>query len=357
MAQTYGTIYIRPDGNIEPATAPIHREDFTYSLSDNLYNRPIVLESNNIVFDGRGYALEGSATLIGLNITCSNVTVRNLAVLNWDAGILGVYNNVTIQNCNLTGNGKGIAVYADNYKITENYIAQNKWGIRTQGNNIIINENHLIKNSIGVWISSQSSQGSYNGNIISSNVFETIGKIAIETDLGGAFAVYHNNFIIPANQSHIVQTAYLAVPGDETTVVMPPWDNGKEGNYWSNYAIKYPEAVEIGNTGIYDTVYMVNIAPNLTDRFPLTKQLDISNITLPVPSPSLTPLQSPTVSPNATPTQSITTAPTLSPSTSIPEFPLWIISIVLIVSSAVLVTWKKNKKECIKSAFFHQKYF
>lgn len=343
LAQSFGIIYIRSNGNIEPTTAPIQREGNTYRLLDNVYNSPIVLEQNNIIFDGNGYALEGASQSIALNITCSNVTVINLVVLNWDAGILGAYNNVTIQNCNLTGNGKGIAIYADNYALAGNYIAQNKWGIRVQGNNIIVSENWLIGNSIGIWISSSFSQGSYNGNIITSNTFETNGKIAIETDLGGTFAVYHNNFIIPANQTHIVQTAYLAVPGDETKVVMPPWDNGKEGNYWSNYAIKYPNAVEIGSTGIYDTAYVVNIAPNLTDRYPLTNQIEASNVTLPTTSPSLTPLQSSTVTPSTTPTQLVTASPTLSPSPSIPEFHIWIIPVLLIASFIVLATWKKIK--------------
>jgi hypothetical protein len=316
-AKSYGTIYIHSDGNIAPSSVPIQREGDTYHLLDDLYNSPIVLERNNIIFDGEGYTLEGAAQAIALNITCSNVTVRNLQVWNWEAGVLGAYNNVTIQNCNLTGNGKGIGIYADNYRVTGNYIAQNKWGIRAQGNNIVITENQLVGNSIGIWISSF--QGNYNQNTIAFNAFKTNGQIAIETDMGGDFRVHHNNFIIPLTQGPIVQTAYLVVPGDETQVVMPSWDNGVEGNYWSNYAAKYPNASEVGATGVYDLAYVINVAPNLTDRYPLVRKVDVSEVVLPMPipssqpslapSPSLTPTQTPSVSPNTIPSSSPTPSP------------------------------------------------
>ena len=129
-------------------------------------------------------------------------------------------------------------------------------------------------------------------------------QITIETDMGGGFDVHHNNFIINKAHDPIV-TAYLPMPGNDSDVVMPPWDNGEEGNYWSNYAAKYPNATEKGSSGIADTPYVINVAPNLADRYPLVRQVNISENALPTPSPSASP--SPT--------------PTMSPSPSIPEFP------------------------------------
>jgi hypothetical protein len=35
------------------------------------------------------------------------------------------------------------------------------------------------------------------------------------------------------------------------------WDNGSLGNYWSDYLTKYPNASEVGNTGIGDTPYVL----------------------------------------------------------------------------------------------------
>ncbi len=347
-AKSFRVIYIHSDGSVAPSSVPIQREGDTYRLLDDLYNSPIVLERNHIFFDGEGHILEGAAQAIALNITCSNVTVRNLRAWNWDAGILGAYNNVTINNCNLTGNGKGIAIYADNYRVEGNYIAQNQWGIRVQGNNVVISGNQLVGNSIGIWVSSF--QGDYSGNVITANTFETTGKVAIETDMGGGFTVYHNNFIIPNNQGPIVQTAYLVVPGNESKVVMPPWDNGVEGNYWSNYAAKYPNASEIGTSGVYDTPCIINVAPNLTDRYPLVREIDLSKIDLPRSSPTQSPQQTPSTSPSPTPNQSSPPASSLptptntEPSPTIPEFPALVTPILLATSLALFVALKRRAK-------------
>jgi parallel beta-helix repeat protein len=45
------------------------------------------------------------------------------------------------------------------------------------------------------------------------------------------------------------------------------WDNGCEGNYWSDYAARYPEASQVNSTGIWDTPYEIDA--NDIDRFPL----------------------------------------------------------------------------------------
>ena len=49
---------------------------------------------------------------------------------------------------------------------------------------------------------------------------------------------------------------------------MNVFDNGSVGNYWSDYTAKYPNATEKGNTGIYNTSYV--IVGNIADKYPLT---------------------------------------------------------------------------------------
>ena len=76
------------------------------------------------------------------------------------------------------------------------------------------------------------------------------------------------------------------------------WDNGSVGNYWSNYTAKYPDASEIGKTGIGDTPYFIERSwysnkeyPNQTnvDHFPLFYPYDIQNnsIVFPTPNPTI----------------------------------------------------------------------
>jgi len=51
---------IRTDGSIEPSTAPLHRDDNIYTLTDNIVGHTIIVERNNIVLNGGGYSLKGN---------------------------------------------------------------------------------------------------------------------------------------------------------------------------------------------------------------------------------------------------------------------------------------------------------
>ena len=54
------------------------------------------------------------------------------------------------------------------------------------------------------------------------------------------------------------------------------WDNGSEGNYWSNYAQRYPNASEIGSSGIMSFPYMID--GNNSDLYPLKQPYMGENI-------------------------------------------------------------------------------
>jgi len=59
------------------------------------------------------------------------------------------------------------------------------------------------------------------------------------------------------------------VPGVGNT-----WDDGREGNYWSDYLTRYPNASEVSNTGAGNTAYVIN--ENNVDRHPLMSPVEIS---------------------------------------------------------------------------------
>jgi hypothetical protein len=85
------TIYIRADGSIDPPTAPIYTADnITYTLTGNVTAdaNGIVIERNNIVVDGAGYAVMGRGSGNGTTLTSmSNLTVRNMTIKNFLYGI------------------------------------------------------------------------------------------------------------------------------------------------------------------------------------------------------------------------------------------------------------------------------
>jgi predicted small secreted protein len=54
---SFVTVYIRSDGAVSPSSEPIKRVGNVYNLTGNI-NGSIVVQRNNSVIDGNGYALQ-----------------------------------------------------------------------------------------------------------------------------------------------------------------------------------------------------------------------------------------------------------------------------------------------------------
>jgi parallel beta-helix repeat protein len=316
QSQSTGAVFINADGSVS-GTSKIQRDGTLYRLNGNLES-PIVVLCNSIVLDGEGFVLQGTGgwgipgvagavTTPAINLTCSNVTVRNFNILGWEAGVLGAYNGNTISNNNITETERAIAIYADNYNLTGNYLASSIDGIRIKGNNNRISQNQLVNNYDGIMISSSS------GTVITENNFVN-NSTAVNVD-SSIFEINHNNFINKANAGIVTTTSDAIGFGGG---IMPTWDNGEEGNYWSDYTTKYPNATEIDHTGIGDTPYLIRVNPTVTDRYPLITSVNVQNITLPspsiIPSQTQTPSSSPTSASSPTAPPSSASSPSPSPS-------------------------------------------
>lgn len=133
-AQT--TIYILPGGDVDPASAPIHRDGDYYTFTDNIYD-PIVIQKPGITLDGAGYTLDGMGAgfravwLLGQ----SGVTVTNLNVKGWFIGI----QLITSSDCVITGNtvsgiaraGTALIGMANNNLVSDNTYTNCGYGIVT----------------------------------------------------------------------------------------------------------------------------------------------------------------------------------------------------------------------------------
>lgn len=260
-------IYIRSDGSIEPSTAPIQHTGSIYTLTDNIQNCNITIQRNNIILDGAGFSLQGLRdiyNLAAISMTCTNVTVFNFNISDWNLGILGVYDNNTIQSNYFSNNNLDVAVYASNYKIIGNRIGPE----RIVGNNNIISQNQIVLGDYetGFWITNCTALKIESNNITFSKLtYFFISKQNSE------FQVYHNNFL----NIEVLTLGTLLYPKSANTI---PWDNGVEGNCWSDYTRRYPQAVEIGNSGIGNITYISEAAPKVIDRYPLVRPY---NYTLP----------------------------------------------------------------------------
>jgi hypothetical protein len=87
--------------------------------------------------------------------------------------------------------------------------------------------------------------------------------------------VIYNNSFVDNNGGEGLQ---VSIPGIWSMNGMKDgggnvWDNGTAGNYWSDYLTRYPNASEVGSSGIGNTQFYIN--PNNYDRYPLMEPATI----------------------------------------------------------------------------------
>jgi hypothetical protein len=100
--------------------------------------------------------------------------------------------------------------------------------------------------------------------------FNSIANVIIDDQLSQDNLFYANAFVGPALADGIVRISQLKIN-------INYWDNGSIGNYWSDYLTKYPDASEIGNSGIGNTPYVVSTSHSefdpiaYIDNYPLVQ--------------------------------------------------------------------------------------
>jgi len=271
-------IYIRSDGSVDPATAPIQRVGEVYSFTSHIVNYSIVVQRDNIVIDGEGYSLQNGGwgdEGIVLNFV-NNVTIRNMEIERFDYGIVvGNSSRNTVIGNYIGNNSYAIILEFSSFNnITKNLVtATYSYGInfwKSNNNTIIQNSVANNTNGIGIWRSS-------NNTIVENNIANNQIGMGLEAATNNLY--YHNNFI---NNTQNLEINNHGSP----SLYHNFGDNGATGNYWSNYT-----GTDNDGNGIGDISYEIsdqNGIINDQDRYPLMNPFDSSN---PIPEfPSWTPL-------------------------------------------------------------------
>jgi hypothetical protein len=237
QAQTStNVIGINSDGSVQPSDVPLARNGNVYTLTGN-FSGVIVVHRSNIVINGAGYALNGDGTLRSAGIDLSNnvtripgpdeiwnVTIKNLAIINFDFSI------------DASGGG--------NDTICNDYIANTING---------------LQGGVFFW--------ACGGNNVSCCTIS--GDPAVYMHFGSSCnTIIHNN---------LAGGVSLEIGGGETV----------DGNYWAEYTARYPKASQLGSTGVWDTPYSYNSSYErlIQDNHPLVNPLAFSIFPSGMPAP------------------------------------------------------------------------
>jgi parallel beta-helix repeat protein len=270
-SQAKETLTISQDGSIKPSSAIVQRVGNTYYLTQNT-SQQLIIERDNIVFDGNGYTFSGNANATAINLLCKNIILKNTGFTNWKTAIQSTYGYNTITHNYISTNYQGIATSSDS--IIGNYITNNQEGIHVNGSYNLIYQNQVLNNTYGLAYSSN-----LTGNLVLENNFQN-NQAAIST-YTILLQVNHNNFINNSFPVQITQTQNSVRYNSNLY-----WDNGTEGNYWSN---------QPNNTQV---IVHAN-SPVIIDRYPLNAPVDVSDVTLSVQSFWLNPTDTPSFTPTA----------------------------------------------------------
>jgi parallel beta-helix repeat protein len=247
------------NGNYQEWNIIINKDDF--SLVGENRNSTIIdgmnlgwiliITSQNVTVTGFTIQRSPMGTAgVFLNHASKSRISANL-ITNHDSGIYSVFSNGNVIDNNwVTNNNEGIILSsfckenriignsvdgntlfagidlsngAHSNEIKNNNITQNKYGILITSCNNSISENHITNNIVGIYEYSESTHG---------------------------YKILQNNFI---NNNKQVVLSNLSVNA---------WDDGIEGNYWSDY-----NGTDFDRDGIGDTNY--TISGNDSDNKPL----------------------------------------------------------------------------------------
>lgn len=337
-------------------------------LTGNKYDAIYISSSSNnkIIgnkFTGNGFNGTPAAQVLGavgqaaLWLTgSSNNTISGNTIVGNGEGIdlQGSPGNIIDRNELLGNNGTAIHFFdcIENNVTANTITGNNNWGIKLwSSNQNTVYANIITNNSFGILLDSAAENKIIGNMIVNSTGWGIQFKSSSDTFMSSANnTIFHNNFI-NNQQSDGLDASIPGIwtyPGAYVAGVANIWDNGYEGNYWSAYKTRYPNASEVPGVGVWDVAWEIN--ENNIDHYPLVTPFSVNSFPLetasPIPtqqSPSAS-IQSP--SPSTAPIVNSTDTPDpnqnqlLSPELIYGIVILAFIGIVVVAS----VTVRKRKK-------------
>lgn len=253
---------------------------YVYNGTYNEYltvNKTLTITGQN----KQGTIINGSLSKPVIEIEANNIRVSEFTIQNGSAGIdITGYNGTVISNNIIKENQiEGIAIeYCRNTTVSGNSIGYNGWdGIFvTNSSDAKLQRNTAITNNISGVTIEDSFDITLDFNILSNNTF-----YGLSLENSNHTSIFRNNLhvnknagvhILNVTNSMFYQNSFLnntrQTRIDDSSANV--WDNGVEGNFWSNYNgsdfYSGPGQNDPGSDGIGDTHFIVNA--NNQDMYP-----------------------------------------------------------------------------------------
>jgi parallel beta-helix repeat protein len=223
------------------------------------YSTTAVLTGNIVSNNSYGLNLWGSS---------DNILTGNIVSHNWDAIYLYISHNNTFNGNSVSNNWDGFYLESSNLNVlADNIVSQNNNdGIRLyHSSNNVLSGNTASSNQYGIYVGDSDdnvfTRNTASGNqygiyvhysrysFFTNNIVTDNSRYGIHFASSQNNAVFHNNFINNVEPSSSINS-------------VNSWDNGVEGNYWSDHG-----GVDANRDGITDTPYTID--ENSQDDYPL----------------------------------------------------------------------------------------
>jgi len=271
--------FLHPFDKIQDGVDAAVPGDTVFAFGGTYYEWNVVLDKDNLSLVGEN---KDNTVIDGMNygwilkITAQNVTVTGFTIQKSSIGTAGVFlNHATgskIGDNIIKDHDSGIySAYSNGNVIENNWVSDNYAGVILSsycGENRISN-NVAIGNTRGIDLSHHAHHNAIRNNKIFQNTYgfsishgnnSIFGNQIVDNHVGiyedlltgpaQGYRVYHNNFINNTKQ--------IDLRNQSVNI----WDNGLEGNYWSDYG-----GTDFDQDGIGDIPNAINA--NNTDHFPL----------------------------------------------------------------------------------------
>jgi hypothetical protein len=254
---------------------PITLVGINNSLITNCKGAISINADSSIIIGNEFSRVGGTWQAAAMILSGSNNTVSQNSIKGMNCcGLIlsGSYNQVEKNSISSSSNSRldncaGISLGGNKNYVYENVITSEEFGLNIGGeyNVFCQNDLYLQQSRCGIQLS-----GAIYNDILGNNIYGT-SEYAVSLVSSDFNNFVWNNFKDSTKVNEVHETHWMTFTNFSYYAEHNKWDNGKEGNYWSDY-----RGQDTDGNGIGKTPYAVY--ENFTDNYPLMQPYDINKI-------------------------------------------------------------------------------